>query len=253
MHGLLLLAAMVAASVAVPAGTPPPSLSSLEPVSSVGPVRSYGLLSSSNWSGYAVSGKGFTSITGRWVVPTVTPSAGNTYSSSWVGIDGLFDGGTMMQTGTEQDFAGGVGRYYAWWEVLPAAETAIRTVNVQAGDVMTASIWLPCGSAVWTITITDVTRQQSFTTHQAYSGRRASAEWIEEAPLMGGSVASLAHVGTTVFGPGTINGADPAVIASDGGMMIQLSDMQSTPSAPDTDMDGFSVQYGSAAPAVPSS
>jgi hypothetical protein len=118
---------------------------------------------------------------------------------------------------------------------------------------MIASISLPCGGARWTITITDVTRNQSFTTQQAYSGQRTSAEWIEEATLVNGHIATLAHIGTIVFGPATVDGADPAVAAGDGGVMVQLSDPESTPSPPDRDMDGFTVQYGSTTPAAPSS
>jgi hypothetical protein len=248
LHPWLSLIAVVAANVAVPLATTPPSFGAPEQRSFVEPLRS------SNWSGYAVIGGGFTSVTGRWVVPTLTPSRSNTYSSSWVGIGGLFNS-TMIQAGTEQDFVDGAAGYHVWWEILPAAQTAIpeRTVKVRAGDAMTASISLPCGSAQWTITITDVTRNQSFTTRQAYNGQRTSAEWIEEATLVDGHIARLAHIGTAAFGPGTVDGADPAVVAGDGGVMVQLSDPESTPSPPDSDMDGFTVQYGSATPVAPSS
>ena len=65
---------------------------------------------SSNWSGYAETGSGFTSATANWTVPTVTASSGNTYSSAWVGIDG--DGNSnLIQTGTEADYAGGRATY----------------------------------------------------------------------------------------------------------------------------------------------
>src|SRR5579859_4529046 len=59
--------------------------------------------SSSNWSGYAVSGSSFTSATGSWIVQKVSASHKATYSSQWVGIDG-FTNSSLIQTGTESDF-----------------------------------------------------------------------------------------------------------------------------------------------------
>jgi hypothetical protein len=239
-----LIAAVIAANVAVPVDTPSLSVSPPEPVTFVQPLPSL------NWSGYAVVGRGFTSVTGEWVVPAVTPSKGSTYSSSWLGIGGLFGNSNLIQTGTEQDFVDGAASYDAWWEILPAGETAISrgTIDVQPGDVMTASISLPCDGALWTITITDMTRRQSFTTQKYYGGQRSSAEWIEEATLVGGRIAQLAHIGTTVFGPGTVDGFDRANIP-DGDVMIQLTGPESTPSQPAGDMHSFTVQYGSARPA----
>src|SRR4051812_8158806 len=40
--------------------------------------------SSSNWSGYAKSGT-YTQATAQWVVPSVSPTRGSSYSSAWVG------------------------------------------------------------------------------------------------------------------------------------------------------------------------
>jgi Peptidase A4 family len=206
---------------------------------------------SSNWSGYAVSGGPYTSVTGSWQVPTVSPTSANTYSSNWLGIDG-FNNSSLIQTGTEQDWVNGVARYYAWWEILPAAETPIPSsaITVSPGDTMTASI---TQGSPWTITITDTTTGASFTTAQSYSGPLTSAEWIEEAPTVGGRVAPLAHYGTTVFDPGAVNGNTPALITADGGVMIQHRAQVSTPSLPDGDTDGFGVQYGASVPSAPSS
>jgi len=49
---------------------------------------------STNWSGYAVTGSqgSVTYVAGSWIVPTVTASATNSYSSFWVGIDGYASG-----------------------------------------------------------------------------------------------------------------------------------------------------------------
>ena len=206
---------------------------------------------SSNWSGYALSGSAgqYNSITGNWIVPAVQPSAGITFSSSWLGIDG-FNNTNLIQTGTEQDYYNGAAHYDAWWEILPAAETVITTMTVKPGDHMTAAITND-GNGKWTITINDVTQNETFTTTQAYTGPAESAEWIQEAPTIGGHVATLANYGQTTFYDGTVNGMKPGLVMSDGGVMIQHRRQVSTPSAPDRNKDGFNIAYGAATPVAP--
>jgi len=217
---------------------------------SAGATRNAGW-ASSNWSGYARTGH-YTSVTAAWVVPSVTSSRKATYSSQWVGIDG-FNNGNLIQTGTEADFYNGSAHYGAWWEILPAAETVIPSITVHPGDQMTASITKGSGTS-WTITINDTTRKTSFTTVQSYTGPGTSAEWIEEAPSVGGRVASLAHYSSPdTFDPGTANGVNPGLTAADGGVMIQKQVQVSTPSVPDSDTDGFNMAYGRTAPPAPGS
>jgi len=206
---------------------------------------------SSNWSGYAKTG-GYTSVTAAWVVPSVAASRKATYSSQWVGIDG-FNNSSLIQTGTEADFYNGSAHYGAWWEILPAAETVIPSISVHPGDHMTASITKGSGST-WTITIADSTTNKSFTTQQTYAGPGTSAEWIEEAPSVGGHIATLANYSSPdTFDPGTANGGNPRLTAADGGVMIQRNAQVSTPSVPDNDTDGFNMAYGRIAPAPPGS
>ena len=207
--------------------------------------------SSSNWSGYAITGGPYNTITGSWVVPAVQPSTKSTYSSSWIGIDG-FNNSNLIQTGTEQDYYNGSAHYGAWWEILPAAETVIPSLTVHPGDHMSASVQ-NLGTGQWSITLKDDTTGQSFTTQQAYSGPESSAEWIQEAPTVGGRVAPLANYGETTFDPGTVNGSNPNLVVADGGVMVQKQTQVSTPSAPDKDTDGFNAQYGSAQPTPPAS
>jgi len=208
--------------------------------------------SSSNWSGYAVTGTAFTAVTGSWSVQSVSATKKASYSSQWIGIDG-FNNSSLIQTGTESDYVQGAARYAAWWEILPAAETVIPSLQVRPGDVMSASV-SNSGNGKWTITITDTTTRGSFTTVQSYSGPQTSAEWIEEAPTVGGRVAQLAHYASPqTFAPGTVNGANPNLVAADGGDMIQQRQIVSTPSNPDSDGDGFNVSRSSTQPAPPSS
>jgi hypothetical protein len=206
---------------------------------------------SSNWSGYAKTGT-YTRVTAAWVVPSVAKTRKATYASQWVGIDG-FNNGNLIQTGTETDYYNGSAHYAAWWEILPAAETVIPTITVHPGDHMTASIVKGSGSS-WTITLSDTTTGQSFQTVKTYTGPGTSAEWIEEAPTVGGHQATLAtYSSPDTFDPGTANGANPLLTAADGGVMIQQHKQVSTPSAPDGDTDGFNMSYGSTAPAPPAS
>ena len=205
--------------------------------------------SASNWSGYAKSGS-YHSATAQWVVPSVSATSGASYSSAWVGIDG-FTNSSLIQTGTESDYYSGSAHYNAWWEILPAAETPISSITVHPLDVMTASINQVSGTS-WSITITDTTTGKSFSTTQNYTGPGASVEWIEEAPTVGGRVATLAHYSSPdTFDPGTANGGNPGLTANDAGVMVQKRTQVSTPSAPDSDTDGFNMAYGSKAPAAP--
>ncbi|WP_206885789.1 G1 family glutamic endopeptidase [Alicyclobacillus mali (ex Roth et al. 2021)] len=207
--------------------------------------------SASNWSGYAVTGSTYNDITGNWIVPAVSPSKKNTYSSSWIGIDG-FNNSDLIQTGTEQDYVNGHAQYDAWWEILPAPETVISSMTIAPGDHMSAHIHNN-GNGTWTITLTDVTRNETFSTTQSYSGPGSSAEWIQEAPEIGGRIATLANYGETTFDPGTVNGGNPGLTMSDGGYMVQNNAVVSVPSAPDSDTDGFNVAYGSNQPSPPAS
>jgi hypothetical protein len=181
----------------------------------------------------------------------VAPSSKPTASSNWIGIDG-YNNSSLIQTGTESDYYGGRAHYDAWWEILPAAETVIPSISVHAGDVMAASITKGSGSS-WTITITDKTTGKSFSTLQNYKGPQTSAEWIEEAPTVGGRVGTLANYGLGTFDPGTVNGVNPLLNPSESGVMVQNRVQVSTPSNPDGDTDGFTAAYGSTAPAPPSS
>jgi hypothetical protein len=209
--------------------------------------------SSSNWSGYAVTGSGFVVVTGSWTVQAVSPTKRATYSSQWIGIDG-FTNSSLIQTGTESDYYRGSGHYDAWWEILPATQTVIPSLTVTPGDRMSASV-TSNGNGTWTLAISNNTTGGSFSTVQSYSGPQTSAEWIEEAPTVGGRIAPLAHYSSPqTFDPGTINGGvNPQLTASEGGEMIQQGQVVSIPSNPDTDTDGFNVSYGSAQPAPPSS
>jgi Peptidase A4 family len=234
--------------------------------------------SASNWSGYAETGT-FTGVSGTWTVPAVAASSSATYSSAWIGVDG-FNDSNLIQTGTEEDYYSGAAHYDAWWEILPASETEISptTYAVSPGDRMSASIWETSATSgggrrhssghVWDIKISDTTKGWTFSTAQSYTGAGTSAEWIMEAPEVGGTIATLAHytvtppagtgdfdnagILTSIVSSGTPTYTGAALnYANDSGVMVQNNVQVSTPGDPDTALTAFNFGYGATLPSTP--
>src|SRR6266567_2904199 len=95
------------------------------------PIAVWSQSQSSNWSGYNQGSieqghKLFSSVKGRWVVPTATQHTPGEqkYSSTWIGIGGgcvtancSVTDTTLIQEGTDQDVeTNGTASYNAWWE-----------------------------------------------------------------------------------------------------------------------------------------
>jgi len=141
------------------------------------------------------NGKLFKGVAGTWVVPMAKgyKAGENEYSSSWVGIGGgcvtadcSVTDSTLIQAGTEQDVdSKGRASYSAWWELIPAPSVTISGFPVRAGDKIFASITEnPPDSEVWTILVKNLTTGKTFTMTVPYSSTRATAEWIEETPVV---------------------------------------------------------------------
>ena len=175
---------------------------------------------SSNWSGYAVTGSKFTSVSASWTEPTVTCSK-TAYSSFWVGLDGDTSN-TVEQTGTDADCSGSTPQYYAWYEMYPKYPVNLRG-RVRPGDHLSASVTTN-GTGAFTLTITDSTQGWTNSTNaRLKSAKLASAEVIAEAPSSNSGVLPLANFGTVSFTGASANGAlltsstpniDPITMAS---------------------------------------
>ena len=155
---------------------------------------------STNWSGYAVTGANgsVTDVKGSWIVPTVTCSAEDSYSSFWVGIDG-FTSSTVEQIGIDADCVSGTAEYFAWFEFYPHWPYTINTVEVQPGDTISAEVSYGA-KGQFTATLTNVYRNQSFSiSTKMQQAKLSSAEWIVEAPWSSG-VLPLANFGLAEFG-----------------------------------------------------
>jgi Peptidase A4 family len=154
---------------------------------------------------------------------------------------------TLIQTGTEQDVdSSGRATYSAWFELIPAPALTI-SMTVHPGDRMSAKIaeLVPL-SEVWTITLRNDTTGESFTTTVPYPSTHLTAEWIEETPVVLGTsgvgISALPNLSTTVFDPGTVNGASPGLKSSEQVQLVNGSGaVIGAPSAPDSDADGFAA------------
>ena len=246
-------------SAPVPAPSPAARVPALAPVtastlggSTPAAARNPGGLGwySSNWAGYAVAGGPYSSVGAQWTVPAVSVSYRRSYSAQWVGIDG-FTSRALIQAGTEADYFNGAAHYSAWWEILPAPAVTIRTLSVRPGDRMSVTI-TRVSSGRWRIVVKDA-RSGNYATTRAYSGSASSAEWIEEAPIVGGRTTLLAAHSTVVFDHGSLDGRNPGLVSLNAGAMIRRGFLADTPSAPDADADGFALAEQATSPPRPPS
>jgi peptidase A4-like protein len=160
---------------------------------------------SSNWSGYAVTGGRYTSVSASWVQPAVDCSVTPTgWSSFWVGLDGDTTN-TVEQTGSEADCSSGRAVYSAWYEMYPKYPVNYSN-TVKAGDQFSASVTTD-GRGGFSLTLTDTTEGWSHTANaRLKSAKLGSAEVIAEAPSSSGGVLPLADFGTASFSAAKANG-----------------------------------------------
>jgi hypothetical protein len=159
---------------------------------------------SSNWSGYAVTGGRYTSVSASWVQPAVNCSVTPTgWSSFWVGLDGDTTS-TVEQTGTEADCSSGTPVYSAWYEMYPKFPKNYSD-TVRPGDSFTASVTTD-GNGNFSLTIRSSRGWSHTTSARLKSAKLGSAEVIAEAPSSSGGVLPLADFGTVSFTGATANG-----------------------------------------------
>jgi hypothetical protein len=169
-----------------------------------------------NWAGYVSDTGTYTSISGSWVVPTVTDISANGADATWIGIGGVLSH-DLIQTGTEAvpDTDGGID-YQAWYELLPSGSVTVP-LSVHAGDSMNAMITKESNTNTWLITLIDTTTGKSYSTTVNYTSSLSSAEWIEEMPAGVGTSISLDDFGTIGFTKGStvMNGTSVSIAGSD--------------------------------------
>jgi hypothetical protein len=172
------------------------------------------MLSSPNWSGYALAGSAFTRVTGTFNVPVpLKPWACLEETSVWVGLDGV---GTsdLLQAGVDEssfavpssstnpwspptDPCTGQVHVNAWWEDLPSAEVRVK-LRVNVGDAISVSIFKR-SPGWWAVAVHDLTTGHSFTRVQRYGGPQTSVEWVVETPEVMDLTTSPVPFGTVEF------------------------------------------------------
>jgi len=204
-----------------------------------------------NWSGYVASNGTFTSVTGTWIVPTVSSTDATAADATWVGIGGA-ESQTLIQAGTQAvvNNSGGIS-YEAWYETLPQATQPI-SLGVAPGDSITATV-SETSPNEWAISVTDNTTDKSFETNVQYDASLSSAEWIEEMPTDGTNLIPLDNFGTVSFINGaTVQNGTSATIAQSGAqpitMINQADQTLASPSALGAGGESFIVTRGNAAP-----
>lgn len=206
-------------------------------------------LGSLNWSGYVLTGGPFTSVTGTFDVPTISPGPTDTVTAEWVGLDGASEADPqVIQAGVLEEYLSATNStgVIAWLELYPAPAVAVP-VPVAAGDEVTVTISAR-GTGLWNILLEDDTNGLEYSADESYSGPASSAEWIVEAPT---SVATNSVLTLGSFSPVTFTrlGVDPAVGALARLLMFQNGAIVSVPS--DWSGNGFTVANGSVTPAAP--
>ena len=220
-----------------------------------GSIRRYhNSIVTSIWSGYAVTASApYSSASATWQVPSVTydgapnPPYNEEAADNWVGIGGDGDS-TLIQLGTSGTvFTNGATSYGAWYELYPAGAVGISN-SVKPGDIITASLQCtaacsPSSVQTWQLTLTNATAGWTWGQSFQYQSTMASAEWILEAPQVGGVVPLPDYVQTT-FDPVEANGQNPNLSLSANGVVMQ--DPYGETSNPSTPVNGniFSTCWG---------
>ena len=171
-----------------------------------------------------------TAVSGSWIVPTVTgPSSGTTDSSVWVGIDG-YGNSTVEQVGTEEDVVNGQPRLSRMvGDVLDRQGPARAGHHQHDGHAGRFDHGLGPIHHQRHLrrSILPVDRRQQpgerFFQHlcklfsnQSPLAQRSCAEWIVEAPTVGGSIATLPNFGSVTFtnASAVINGVSGPINAA---------------------------------------
>ena len=204
-HRALAIAAAIAVFTVVGAGTATASGpdAATARAATRAPNHKISNSSSTNWSGYAVTGGTYRTVIASWVQPALTCSS-TAYSSFWVGIDGDTSG-TVEQTGTEADCNGSTPVYSSWYEMYPKFPLTYPDA-VAPGDHFTSSVATD-GTGNFTLTLSNTTKGWTESVSKRLkSARLASAEIIAEAPSSSGGVLPLANFGTASFSGAKVNG-----------------------------------------------
>lgn len=225
-----------------------------------------------NWAGYFQTAPTdtFTAVKDTWKVPAITKLPSTvTAEADWVGIDGV-SATTLVQDGTFAETSEGKPVYWAWTEILPAAEVKLSLV-IHPGDSITALVQETADNT-WLMKVTDNTTGKSGSRTVSYTTPGESVEVIHERPChtfpcnSPSDYATLATTTNVTFDPGYLSstavgktpGFDPFLVAISKATLNETvmtnspsSAALATPSAPSSNHEGFVVADSSKAPLPP--
>lgn len=241
-----------------PAASVPPPTTAI-PMRHHGQMRVYdvpvpGAVQSPNWSGYAVTGTGFTKVLGSWIVPKIDCTNTPSSASYWVGIDGFPLTLTLERIGTEGRCYGGTPGYGAFYQFFPGNAYTIP-ITVSPGNKMSATV--SYDGSKFTLKITNhTTGAHFFKIGSSLLASRTSAEWIVDAdPFLNGTLPEFTRVsfGDDYTGVNDTNWATDSTITgpiADFGTRVQKITMVSStgvtravPTALTTDGSSFKVTW----------
>jgi hypothetical protein len=163
-----------------PAPTTTTSTTTTSTTTTTLPPTSFPGSTSSNWSGYVLTGGsgGYEAISAYWTVPTVDCASAvpDSTTSDWVGVNespGLFQDGTTLQCVSGQQIG------YAWWTDEAENYYSPSLFAVAAGDDIDAEVWQET-SGLWAYYVSDLTSGSSSSATEPFSGPGTTAEWIAE-------------------------------------------------------------------------
>jgi len=206
-------------------------------------VKGLTQVQSTNWSGYADTGSGFSTVTGSWTEPGVSCTSTTSLAAFWVGLDG-YSSSSVEQDGTLIECYRGAAYYYTWWEMYPANAIQVVGSTLHAGDSITASV-VRSGTS-YTLKVTDSSRSaDSFSTTQTCSScANSSAEWIAEAPSGSSGVYPLSDFGSWTESGATVKaGSTSGVISSFTDDELTMINSSGAPGALNSSGNGFGVTW----------
>lgn len=206
---------------------------------------------SSNWSGYfsSTSTYKYTAVSGDWTEDTPTGNgSSNSYDATWIGVGGITTN-DLIQVGINNTVSStGQISTQAFYEMLPSPSVTVSGFKVSPGDSITASI-TETSTDMWSITLNDLTQNETFNKVVSYTSSLSSAEWIEEDPSsIKGGLLPLDNFGTVKFGKAftIVNGTSSNLLQINANSVTMVNSSgkpEAVPSAIGNDGASFSVQW----------
>jgi hypothetical protein len=166
-----------------------------------------------------------------------------------VGIGGKTSN-DLIQAGVYEIANSDGSTYQVWYELLPDDSVPVN-LAVHPGDSISAAI-LETSPDIWNIVITNNTSKKQFEKTVQYQSSLSSAEWIQERPLIDGTLTPLSgYTPVTFTGATAIQNGMRVSLVQTGAQEINLIDAPSqlalsVPSPISTDGTSFSVSRTSA-------